>query len=297
MPDYQTRTWVPEEFDRSDEAGPEIVVWDHVFQAVLWHAASDLGNEVAGFLLGHAASGDAGADPVVVVEAAVVARHVHAAPSRIEFTHDTWTVFHNERETLFGDMAVMGWYHTHPTWGIFLSAYDTFIHENFFKDAHHVALVVDPVHDHSGFFKRVGGELSPFRYYGFTERSCSDSAELRPGVNLRLADGEPAGETVALAPASAEGAHEEAPTEAPFGPSEAQPVRAADLWLEVWAKVRDTETWAAIEAWASVPERATSLRSLAREGNDRAAAAAVSLRSAVERALRRRGGPPPGTDA
>ena len=43
----------------------------------------------------------------------------------------------------FRPHLVLGWYHTHPGWGLFLSAHDQFIHGNFYGGPHHVALVID----------------------------------------------------------------------------------------------------------------------------------------------------------
>jgi proteasome lid subunit RPN8/RPN11 len=46
----------------------------------------------------------------------------------------------------------VGWYHTHPGFGIFLSNMDLFIHRNFFPQKWHIALVLDPVNKKSGYF-------------------------------------------------------------------------------------------------------------------------------------------------
>ena len=47
---------------------------------------------------------------------------------------------------------MVGWYHTHPGVGIFLSGMDLFIHQNFFTQMWHVAYVLDPRARTSGFF-------------------------------------------------------------------------------------------------------------------------------------------------
>jgi proteasome lid subunit RPN8/RPN11 len=38
---------------------------------------------------------------------------------------------------------MVGWYHTHPDWGVFLSSMDMFICDNFFNKLD-VAYVIDP---------------------------------------------------------------------------------------------------------------------------------------------------------
>jgi hypothetical protein len=48
---------------------------------------------------------------------------------------------------------MVGWYHTHPGWGVFLSGMDTFICEHFFNKPLDVALVIDPRQQERGFFQ------------------------------------------------------------------------------------------------------------------------------------------------
>jgi proteasome lid subunit RPN8/RPN11 len=184
---YYARRWTPHDAREDADLGLEVVVWDQVFAEVQRHTATDLENEVAGFLLGSTVETAAGT-PAVVVEASLSAKHVRSGATHAEFTHDTWTTFHEEREARYGGMRIVGWYHTHPNIGLFLSKYDTFIHENFFKDDDRIALVVDPVQGTSSFFKRVDGKLDPFHSFGFTELSSSATASLQPGRNLQLAN-------------------------------------------------------------------------------------------------------------
>lgn len=47
---------------------------------------------------------------------------------------------------------ILGWYHTHPNFGIFLSEQDQFIQQSFFNLAFQVALVYDPVRKVHGVF-------------------------------------------------------------------------------------------------------------------------------------------------
>jgi hypothetical protein len=53
----------------------------------------------------------------------------------------------------------MGWYHSHPGFGVFLSDHDTFIHKNFFSSALQVAWVYDPHSDEEGCFGWSGERL------------------------------------------------------------------------------------------------------------------------------------------
>jgi hypothetical protein len=62
----------------------------------------------------------------------------------------------------FAGQRMVGWYHSHPHFGIFLSDYDQFIHENFFREPWQVAYVVDPLLEQRGWFGWVDGKLVRF---------------------------------------------------------------------------------------------------------------------------------------
>jgi hypothetical protein len=57
--------------------------------------------------------------------------------------------------------------------GIFLSTYDTWLHDHFFPEPWQVALVVEPVACLGGFFiRQENGLLDPSRYFGFYEMNA-----------------------------------------------------------------------------------------------------------------------------
>jgi hypothetical protein len=51
---------------------------------------------------------------------------------------------------------MVGWYHTHPDWGVFLSGMDMFICDNFFNKPLDVAFVIDPCRQERSFFQWTG---------------------------------------------------------------------------------------------------------------------------------------------
>ena len=167
----------------------QVLVFGEVFRGIQEHASTDLEREVAGFLLGSVRDADGAGRTLVTIEAAITAKHVETGPTHVEFSHATWTELHREREADFGNLPVVGWYHTHPSIGIFLSRYDVFIHQSFFARASDVALVLDPVKHHAGFFAWRGGELDPRRYSGFLELSISPERQPAPIENLALDEG------------------------------------------------------------------------------------------------------------
>jgi len=73
-------------------------------------------------------------------------------PTTLKFTHESWEYIHKEAARKYPEYKILGWIHTHPDFGIFLSEYDKFIHENFFNGENQVAYVVDPIQNIEGFY-------------------------------------------------------------------------------------------------------------------------------------------------
>lgn len=119
----------------------------------LWsHARFDTGVELGGVLLGGQYEDELGR-PFVVVSECLRARHFEATKGSFKFTHETWEDITRERTKLGEDLQMVGWYHTHPDWGVFLSGMDLFICDHFFNRPLDVALVLDPCRGEVGFFQ------------------------------------------------------------------------------------------------------------------------------------------------
>jgi proteasome lid subunit RPN8/RPN11 len=92
-------------------------------------------------------------------------RHFHPAVATREratsltFTHQSWAAVRREVEERFQGEQIVGWQHTHPGLGVFLSHYDRFIQQHFFPQPWQVALVVDPRQQEFGFFHWRQGEI------------------------------------------------------------------------------------------------------------------------------------------
>ncbi|MHA1792412.1 MAG: hypothetical protein ACTSVI_07190 [Promethearchaeota archaeon] len=57
-----------------------------------------------------------------------------------------------QKEERYPDSIIVGWWHSHPDLGVFLSSVDISTMEMYDK-TYHVALVVDPIRDERAFFK------------------------------------------------------------------------------------------------------------------------------------------------
>lgn len=129
-------------------------------QSALVHAGSDPARECGGWLVGGRFTDGRG--DFIVVERFLDARHISAGPASARFTHDA---FADAWRRIDGGLGLayapflLGWFHTHPDLGAFLSEQDLFIHRHFFALAYQIALVVDPVRREFIFFRWRDGEV------------------------------------------------------------------------------------------------------------------------------------------
>jgi proteasome lid subunit RPN8/RPN11 len=151
----------------SEEDLPIFVDMD-VLADVEAHARTDTSVELGGVLLGGQYLDEDG-NPFVMVCDSLRAEHYESSGGHFKFTHDTWTQISRQRDQFSEDLQMVGWYHTHPGLGVFLSSMDRFICDHFYNRPLDVALVIDPVRNDRGWFfwKRDGNEQLP-RTGGFT---------------------------------------------------------------------------------------------------------------------------------
>jgi len=116
------------------------------------HAVSNTNVELGGVLLGGQYV-DHDGRAFVIVSDCLRADHYEATKGSFKFTHDTWSDISRRLEEYPNDLRMVGWYHTHPDWGVFLSGMDIFICENFFNKPLDLALVIDPCRGDRGWFQ------------------------------------------------------------------------------------------------------------------------------------------------
>jgi proteasome lid subunit RPN8/RPN11 len=143
------------------------------------HAQSDTTVELGGVLLGAHYEDQQGA-PFVVISDSLRAQHYESTKGLFKFTHDTWSAITRQREAFPADLQMVGWYHTHPGWGVFLSGMDMFICDNFFNKPLDVAYVIDPCRCDRGMFQWTGDSRERVRRTGgfFVTASRFRAAEL-----------------------------------------------------------------------------------------------------------------------
>lgn len=158
-----------------------IHVSQDAFDRITTRGGADTSREVGGVLVGRACRDAGGA--YVRVEATIDALHAEEKGTELTFTHATWDYVHKELEQKHRGASIVGWYHTHPGFGIFLSDRDEFIHRSFFNLAFQVALVFDPLsREHGVFAWRDNEPVRVRRWWVGGRESIWDGAHPPRGV-------------------------------------------------------------------------------------------------------------------
>lgn len=156
---------------------------------IILHSTSEMDDEVGGALVGLWCLDRDSDEQFIVVQHMLPARFTRQGSVYLTFTQDTIVDFHDELEKYHNGKRIVGWYHTHPRMGIFLSHYDTWLHNNFFPEPWQVALVVEPHKSLAGFFiRRDDDVLDPTRYFGFYELNGNMGRSMVEWNNLQGTD-------------------------------------------------------------------------------------------------------------
>lgn len=124
---------------------------------------ADNTREVGGILVGDALRDENG--PYVRVDDIIEALHAEESGTELTITHATWNHIHEQMDSTHKGKRILGWYHTHPNFGIFLSERDQFIQQSFFNLSFQIALVYDPVRKVHGIFSWRDGKPWRVRQY------------------------------------------------------------------------------------------------------------------------------------
>ena len=131
-------------------SGFVVVAQRSAVEAIHAHGRSDTSVEVCGVLVGELRHDRAG--PYLLITGHIAGDKATSKQTQVTFTVETWNLIQTEMETKHADKKVVGWYHTHPGFGVFLSGMDLFIQDNFFNLPWQIAWVYDPIGETDGVF-------------------------------------------------------------------------------------------------------------------------------------------------
>src|SRR5262249_25492218 len=95
----------------------------------------------------------------MIGEACIQGINAAQGGAHVTFTQDTWEHIYKIKDKDYPGQKIVGWYHSHPGFGVFLSEHDLFIHQQFFFNTQQVAWVYDPHTDEEGCFGWIGDKI------------------------------------------------------------------------------------------------------------------------------------------
>jgi proteasome lid subunit RPN8/RPN11 len=121
---------------------PRFLLTYPCLKQVLAHGQRYEDMEIGGVLLGRIWRCERGR--VTEMSEAVPAMKTEAGLGHVTFSHETWEEIYNVLATRPPELKIVGWYHSHPGFGVFFSEQDRFIQRNFFAGEGQLGIVVDP---------------------------------------------------------------------------------------------------------------------------------------------------------
>jgi proteasome lid subunit RPN8/RPN11 len=158
---------LPESAFPGGRSQPFRIFFEPAVHEQIWkHATENVAVEICGVVVGKWVRDGVG--PYVLISEAIRGEAATNKFAEVTFTHETWAKINEQMDSRFAHLSIVGWYHSHPDFGVFLSDRDRFIQENFFSGAGQVACVVDPVRRTEGVFVWHEGKpvLAPHFWVG-----------------------------------------------------------------------------------------------------------------------------------
>lgn len=140
-----------------------IAVSDRAYEALCNHAKENDTIEICGVLIGNVYKDEGG--PFLEISDVIRGEHADNKMGEVKFTQETWSYINDIKDAEYSDKKIVGWYHSHPRFGVFLSTQDFFIHKNFFNQPWQVAYVIDPITNEEGFFVWHDGNAVRGEYF------------------------------------------------------------------------------------------------------------------------------------
>lgn len=134
----------------------EVYMRSEILEEIDAHCRAQLPHEAIGFLAGdhYKWSGMDWASAN-----GFICGRTRATEVRVEFDEGAMGDVVRELRQRYPSQILIGWYHSHPGYGCFLSPTDILTQKSCFREPYHVALVVDPVQEQFEFFK-LDGDVS-----------------------------------------------------------------------------------------------------------------------------------------
>ncbi len=122
------------------------------------HLSQDTSKETGGILVGNLSVNSKIDNYYIEITGAIAAPKTIGNRSTFRFTPHCWSAILKEQKEFYPQTQIVGWYHSHPNFGVFLSGVDLETQRDCFNQPWHIAVVYDPIRDEIGFFCGAKGE-------------------------------------------------------------------------------------------------------------------------------------------
>lgn len=136
-----------------------VLVERRMLESLHDHLASDLHREHGGVLVGKPYFDPDARRHYVVIRGVIPAFDSTGSAVHLQFTPQAWDHIAGIIEESYPDQMVVGWYHSHPGLGVFMSGTDRATQSAFYAHPWNIAVVVDPLNRRSGWF--LGADCQP----------------------------------------------------------------------------------------------------------------------------------------
>lgn len=134
--------------------GFRVFLREDVLDNIRDHCLEIIDAEVMGDLVGEVYKDERGS--YLEIDGHIPARHTRASRTQVHDTTEARDHFLKLKYEMYPDKKIVGWYHTHPDFGIFLSPTDKATISTSFFLWYQVSIVYDPVRKEFGVFRKEG---------------------------------------------------------------------------------------------------------------------------------------------
>jgi proteasome lid subunit RPN8/RPN11 len=136
----------------------QLLVIESAIHQLKTHLSQDTTKETGGILVGNVSVDSEKSIYHTKITGAIAAPTTIGTRSTFRFTSHCWTAILKEQKERYPQTQIVGWYHSHPNFGVFLSGVDLDTQGVYFNQPWHIAVVYDPIRDEIGFFCGAKGE-------------------------------------------------------------------------------------------------------------------------------------------
>lgn len=144
----------------------EVYITKDAFMDMENHADEGKPNEIGGFLLGKPIVINNGHSPccknddLIIWVLKTVCGDCISQRAHVTIESSTYNRAWHEIERSDNNLVIVGWYHTHPGMGIFLSQTDVNNMELYYHKPYQIAIVIDPIQNERGVFGWRDGHVN-----------------------------------------------------------------------------------------------------------------------------------------